>query len=76
MFVFLTKNDGISKNDGIESMYKDSLINFNKKVFNEDKEICEKVQIGVKNSHYEGQLSEEEMRVCQFQKSYTKFLKK
>ena len=73
-FVFLTKKHDESKNEGIESMYKNSLINFNKKVFNEDKVICEKVQIGVKNSHYEGQLSEEEMRVCEFQKTYTKYL--
>ncbi len=72
-FVFLTKKQGADKNEGVESMYKASLINFNQKVFNEDKEICEKVQLGVKNSHYEGQLSEEEMRVCEFQKSYTKF---
>ena len=41
-----------------------------------NKEICEKVQIGVKNSHYEGQLSEEEKRVCEFQKSYIKYFKK
>ena len=75
-FVFLTKKEEESKNEGIESMYKNSLINFNKKVFTEDKEICEKVQKGVKNSHYEGQLSEEEMRVCEFQKSYCKFLNK
>ena len=75
-FVFLTKKEDESKNEGIESMYTDSLINFNQKVFNEDKEICEKVQIGVKNSHYEGQLSEEEKRVCEFQKSYIKYFKK
>lgn len=72
-FVFLTKKDDKYKNEGIESMYKDSLINFNQKVFNEDKEICEKVQIGIKKSHYDGQLSEEEMRVCEFQRSYTKY---
>jgi phenylpropionate dioxygenase-like ring-hydroxylating dioxygenase large terminal subunit len=75
-YVFLTKKDDRYKNDGIESMYKSSLITFNQKVFNEDKEICEKVQIGVKNSHYEGQLSEEEMRVCAFQKSYIKYFNK
>ena len=75
-FVFLTKKEDTDKNEGVESMYRASLINFNQKVFNEDKEICEKVQIGVKNSHYEGQLSEEEMRVCEFQKSYTNFLNK
>jgi Na+/proline symporter len=73
MVTFLTKKDDNYKNEGIESMYKDSLINFNQKVFNEDKEICEKVQIGIKKSHYDGQLSEEEMRVCEFQRSYTKY---
>lgn len=75
-FVFLTKKDDIHKNEAIESIYKNSLINFNRKVFDEDKVICEKVQIGVRNSHYQGELSDEEKRVCEFQKSYVKYLKK
>lgn len=75
-FVFLTKKEDEYKNEAIESIYKNSLINFNRKVFEEDKVICEKVQIGVKNSHYQGELSDEEKRVCEFQKSYNKYLKK
>lgn len=75
-FVFLTKKDECDKNETIESIYKDSLINFNRKVFEEDKMICEKVQIGVKNSHYQGELSDEEKRVCEFQKSYNSYIKK
>jgi phenylpropionate dioxygenase-like ring-hydroxylating dioxygenase large terminal subunit len=74
-FVFITKKLTEDKNDLVESIYKNSLINFNRKVFNEDKVICEKVQIGVNNSHYQGELSDEEMRVCEFQKSYNKYLK-
>jgi len=75
-FVFLSKKDEKDKNEAVENMYKDSLISFNRKVFEEDKLICEKVQIGVKNSTYQGELSDEEERVCEFQKSYNNILKK
>lgn len=75
-FVFITKKEEMDKNEAIEMMYKNSLIQFNRKVFDEDKVICEKVQIGVKNSHYQGELSDEEGRVCEFQKNYKKYLTK
>jgi phenylpropionate dioxygenase-like ring-hydroxylating dioxygenase large terminal subunit len=74
-FVFLTQNVQIDKNEAIESMYKNSLINFNRKVFEEDKVICEKVQLGVKTSSFQGELSDEEKRVSEFQKNYKKYLK-
>jgi phenylpropionate dioxygenase-like ring-hydroxylating dioxygenase large terminal subunit len=75
-FVFITKVK--SENDdksALEKMYVDSLVKFNRQVFAEDKEICEKVQIGVKHSHYIGELSDEELRVCEFQKSYETIMK-
>ena len=75
-FVFLTKKDENDRNEAIENIYKDSLIKFNRKVFEEDKLICEKVQVGVKNSPYQGELSDEEKRVCEFQKSYNNIIKR
>jgi phenylpropionate dioxygenase-like ring-hydroxylating dioxygenase large terminal subunit len=75
-FVFITKKDDEYKNEAIESMYKNSLVSFNRKVFEEDKEICETVQMGVEKSHYQGELSDEEKRVAEFQKSYYKYLNK
>lgn len=74
-FVFITKveNQNESKN-ALERMYVNSLIEFNREVFSEDKIICEKVQLGVKNSHYTGELSDEEERVCEFQKAYRKYM--
>jgi phenylpropionate dioxygenase-like ring-hydroxylating dioxygenase large terminal subunit len=76
-FVFMTKVNNEKENKtALEKMYTDSLIEFNRQVFAEDKEICEKVQIGVKHSHYTGELSDEELRVCEFQKVYAKAMQK
>ena len=76
-FVFITKVDKELENkSALEKMYADSLVDFNRQVFAEDKAICEKVQIGVKNSHYTGELSNEEERVCEFQKAYRKYMDK
>lgn len=73
-FVFLTeKNSNSKSNPAIENLYKDSLVEFNRQVFNEDKEICEKVQIGAMHSHFNGELSDEEARVCHFQFVYKEF---
>lgn len=71
-YVFLSNHSG--KSNVAIDFYKKSLIKFNRDVFNEDKVVCEGVQIGAKNSHYNGQLSEEESRVCEFQKSYINFM--
>ncbi len=74
-FVFLTASENESNsNSAIKNMYRDSLIDFNRNVFNEDKEICEKVQFGVKHSHFSGELSDEEERVCEFQKAYNQYI--
>lgn len=76
-YVFMTKtNTEDTEEKPIQKVYKQSLINFNRKVFDEDKEICEKVQIGVKYSNYDGELSEEEERVCEFQKAYKTYIDK
>ena len=60
----------------MEKIYTSALVDFNRQVFVEDKVICEKVQIGVKQSHNGGELSDEEERVCEFQKVYRKFMDK
>lgn len=77
-YVFMTKSNEEAKvdKDSMQLMYEKSLIDFNRKVFDEDKEICEKVQIGVRFSNYDGELSEEEKRVCEFQRNYKKYLEK
>ena len=56
-------------------MYKQSLIDFNRKVFDEDKIICEEVQKGVVVTEQPGVLSLEEHRVHAFQENYIKQIK-
>jgi phenylpropionate dioxygenase-like ring-hydroxylating dioxygenase large terminal subunit len=74
-YVFITKKDNKNKNETIENLYEDSLINFNRKVFDEDKVICQEVQKGVQFSNYDGQLSDEEMRVRHFQERYKLYIR-
>jgi phenylpropionate dioxygenase-like ring-hydroxylating dioxygenase large terminal subunit len=69
-YVFLSNGIDEEHNKPLLHAYKESLINFNRQVFDEDKVICEHVQVGVTASLYDGELSDEEMRVCAFQKSY------
>lgn len=52
--------------------YAQSLVDFNREVFDEDKEICEFVQEGVKHTDQPGVLSLEEKRVHSFQNHYIK----
>jgi phenylpropionate dioxygenase-like ring-hydroxylating dioxygenase large terminal subunit len=54
--------------------FEESLINFNRQVFEEDKVVCQLVQEGVKHTNLPGKLSDEEERVHHFQKTYLKFL--
>ena len=70
--VYLSKG----KDPNITNIYKSSLKDFNRKVFEEDKEVCEYVQRGIKYSPFPGQLSEEEKRVHHFQESYLSLLQK
>jgi hypothetical protein len=64
--VFLSENDG----GGVVDLYKTSLIDFNRKVFDEDKVICESVQEGVEFTNQPGILSLEEKRIHSFQEKY------
>ena len=52
------------------NIFKDSLIEFNRQVFDEDQVICEEVQKGVVVTNKQGVLSLEEKRVHSFQENY------
>lgn len=65
--VFLSKP---KKDNVITDTYKNSLIEFNRQVFDEDQVICEEVQKGVVVTDKPGVLSLEEERVYYFQKTY------
>lgn len=68
-YVFTAKE---GKKSTLINMYKESLIEFNRKVFDEDKQICEEVQKGVVIIDKPGVLSLEEERVHAFQNNYIK----
>jgi phenylpropionate dioxygenase-like ring-hydroxylating dioxygenase large terminal subunit len=72
-YVFTTKTDSIPTPIVIKA-FEESLINFNRKVFEEDKAVCQLVQLGVKHTHLSGKLSDEEERVHHFQKIYLEYL--
>jgi phenylpropionate dioxygenase-like ring-hydroxylating dioxygenase large terminal subunit len=69
-YVFITKKDTLKEKGALEAAYEDSLKEFNRTVFSEDKFICQQVQLGVKYTPYPGELSEEEGRVVKFQEAY------
>jgi phenylpropionate dioxygenase-like ring-hydroxylating dioxygenase large terminal subunit len=73
--VFVTKTDTNIENIPLVEAYNKNLVQFNRDVFSEDKEICEAVQLGVQSSPYSGQLSKEEKRVWHFQNSVMNLLK-
>jgi phenylpropionate dioxygenase-like ring-hydroxylating dioxygenase large terminal subunit len=75
-YVFMTKLDSDRIINPLENMYEYSLTKFNRQVFEEDKIICEEVQKGVRVSIFDGELSEEEMRVRHFQERYRFYLDK
>lgn len=66
-YVYLTQP---KKQNAMVDMYCDSLISFNRQVFDEDKVICEDVQKGVIVTDKIGVLSLEEKRVHAFQDAY------
>lgn len=71
--IFLCKlNSNKSFND-VKS-FIDTAVDYNRKVFDEDKEACENVQDVVQYTTQPGVLSLEEKRVHEFQKEYLKFL--
>ncbi|MFV8368178.1 aromatic ring-hydroxylating oxygenase subunit alpha [Flavobacterium sp. LB2R40] len=72
-YVFTTMND----NEGtpfVIKAFEESLINFNRQVFEEDKRICQLVQKGVRHTSLLGKLSDEEERVYHFQVNYLNYL--
>lgn len=73
-FVFTAKTENSNDKSVLIKGFEESLINFNRKVFDEDKSICQSVQNGVRHTHLSGKLSDEEERVHHFQKTYLKFL--
>lgn len=54
--------------------FQDSLVQFNRQVFDEDKAVCQLVQLGVPHATLLGKLSDEEERVHHFQKTYLEYL--
>ncbi|GAB3902978.1 aromatic ring-hydroxylating oxygenase subunit alpha [Mucilaginibacter boryungensis] len=58
------------------SAYKQTVIEFNREVFGEDKAICQLVQKGVNHTNLSGVLSLEEERVHAFQNTYIKLIQK
>jgi phenylpropionate dioxygenase-like ring-hydroxylating dioxygenase large terminal subunit len=60
------------KNNPIVEFFEQTLIDFNRKVFDEDAFICQQVQLGVVAANTTGVLSLEEKRVHEFQKTYKK----
>lgn len=74
-YVFATKLQGESEvRENVRAMINDSIVEFNRAVFLEDKAICEAVQRGIKNGVGTGQLSDEELRVGDFQKNYAEMM--
>jgi phenylpropionate dioxygenase-like ring-hydroxylating dioxygenase large terminal subunit len=76
-YVFQTILDEnlLSKRDQIiVSSMNDSIVEFNRTVFSEDKYICEQVQKGAQMTSQAGILSVDEIRVLDFHKAYNKHL--
>jgi len=70
-YVFATKlEDSKDVKEAVRTMVNESVVEFNRAVFSEDKTICEAVQRGIRNGVGTGQLSDEELRVADFQKHY------
>jgi phenylpropionate dioxygenase-like ring-hydroxylating dioxygenase large terminal subunit len=72
-YVFVAKADETAKK-ALLGAYKQVLLDFNREVFKEDKDICELVQKGVAHTALPGVLSLEEERVHSFQNEYVKLM--
>jgi phenylpropionate dioxygenase-like ring-hydroxylating dioxygenase large terminal subunit len=68
-YVYMSKSE---HDNALVNGYEQSLIEFNRQVFDEDKVICEEVQKGVIVTDKPGVLSLEEERVHAFQNTYMK----
>jgi phenylpropionate dioxygenase-like ring-hydroxylating dioxygenase large terminal subunit len=74
-YVFTSEKIGeIHSKPIIIKAFEESLVSFNRQVFEEDKFVCQLVQEGVVNTSLLGKLSEEEERVHHFQKNYLNYL--
>jgi phenylpropionate dioxygenase-like ring-hydroxylating dioxygenase large terminal subunit len=76
-WVYATKRDELKKSE--EMMVKalnKAVVDFNRKVFMEDKVVCKQVQRGIDIADCEGLLSDIEDRVYSFQEEYTKVVNK
>jgi phenylpropionate dioxygenase-like ring-hydroxylating dioxygenase large terminal subunit len=73
-YVFTSATENPAEKSVLVQGYEESLINFNRQVFDEDKSVCQLVQQGVRHTNLSGKLSDEEERVHHFQKTYLKFL--
>ena len=63
-----------SRGASILAVLNESVAQFNRTVFGEDKVICEQVQRGVAEAEQPGILSDEEARVGHFQATYARFV--
>ncbi|MFH7011196.1 aromatic ring-hydroxylating dioxygenase subunit alpha [Flavobacterium sp. FlaQc-52] len=73
-YVFTASTENTKEKSILIKGFEESLINFNRQVFDEDKTVCQLVQQGVRHTNLSGKLSDEEERVHHFQKTYLKFL--
>jgi phenylpropionate dioxygenase-like ring-hydroxylating dioxygenase large terminal subunit len=71
-WVFQTKIDAelTAAQGHVVTALNASVKDFNRRVFAEDKEVCEQVQLGTQQTQQTGMLSDEELRVAAFQKEY------
>lgn len=74
-YVFQSRlDDGAQASAAAVEALNASVRDFNRSVFAEDKEICEQVQIGAAVTDQPGVLSDEELRVMDFQRHYTAWM--
>lgn len=73
-YVFATTLDA-SQTNAIVKAFNLSAVDFNRRVFDEDKSVCEFVQQGIQETHRDvGPLHEDEQRVLNFQQHYMRIL--
>jgi len=74
-YVFATRLDGDNGTyKNVRAMINESVVQFNRAVFLEDKAICEGVQRGIRSGVGMGQMSDEELRVVDFQNNYAEMM--
>lgn len=66
--------DLTGRNAALVQAMNESIVQFNRSVFEEDRVVTEYAHNGSKQTHQTGILSDEEERVCEFQKAYINML--